>query len=504
MTITNTTHSKDKIVVKDKYTGEIIQELPADNMKTLKQKIEKVHKLEQKMRNTTFDQRINFLRKLSRRIRMKRQKIKETIAREGGLPIKYANWEVGMIAQGYLHADWRAEMLQEHKIQAMSGESRAKYHPLGTCAAMTPRNTPFSLTGWALGACWLTGNSCVLKPSSAVPLSPLLLHEIAQDVAGDFPIEASEIILMPGNTAATEFVSNPMINILLFFGSSHVAKQLLINYAEHLKQTATPTPFAQGTMYQGHFKKLIIEGAGNDSGVIFEDVDVDKAARFAVRAAFTNSGQQCFSMKRILVQDTIIDDFIEAMINYTEKLKMGNPLDPTVDIGPLGSEKIMLMMDFIVKDAVNKGGKILIGGEAQPPFYLPTLIRFEKEQLVNGDPNTVPFCWEEESFGPVRSIVSFSSEDEAVLLANSTPYGMRASIYTEDLEKARRVADRLEVGGTMINVVPGRVDISLKMGGVKQTAFPPGARYIIHHLVREQFIHIEDCFREGEVEEGEE
>ncbi|MGQ9720613.1 MAG: aldehyde dehydrogenase family protein [Candidatus Jordarchaeum sp.] len=496
MTIANT--SKDKIFVKDKYSGELIQELPADNMETLREKIKKVYKLEKKMAETTFDERIDFLRKVSRRIRLKRQKIKETIAREGGLPIKYANWEVGMISQGYLHADWRAEMISEHKIQAMRGESRVCYHPLGTCGSMTPRNTPFSLTGWALGASWLTGNPCILKPSSAVPLSPLLLHDIAQDVAGDFPVEASEVVVMPGDAAATEFVANPMVSIFLFFGSSHVGKQLFIDYADYLKGCQTPLPFASGFMNYGRFKKFIFEMAGNDAGIILGDVDIDKAANFAVKAALTNSGQQCFSMKRILIHETIFDDFVESMINHTEKLKMGNPLDPTVDIGPLGSEKIMLMIDFMVKDALNKGGKLLFGGERQDPFYLPTIIRFEREQVMNNDQDKLPFMWVEEAFGPARSVVPFRDEDEAILLANSTPYGMRASIYSDDLDKANRVARKLETAGVFINTQPGQVDISMKMGGYKDSGFPPGARYIIHHMVREQYIHVEDAFHEKE------
>ena len=502
MTITNT--SKDKIIVKDKYSGEVIRELPADNMNTLREKIKKVYKLEEKMAKTTFEERIAFLRKVSRRIRLKRQKIKETIAREGGLPIKYANWEVGMISQGYLHSDWRAEMIDEHKIQAMRGESRARYHPLGTCGSMTPRNTPFSLTGWAIGACWLTGNCCLLKPSSAVPLSPLLLHEIAQDVAGDFPVEASEIILMPGDAATQEFVSNPMVNIFLFFGSSHVGKQLFIDYADYLKGCTTPLPFASGFMNYGKFKKFIFEMAGNDAGIIFEDVDIDKAANFAVKAALTNSGQQCFSMKRILIQESIFDDFVDSMINHTEKLKMGNPLDPTVDIGPLGSEKIMLMIDFMVKDALNKGGKLLFGGERQEPFYLPTIIRVDREQVMDTDEEKKPFMWIEEAFGPARSVVPFRDEDEAVLLANSTPYGMRASVYSDDLDKANRTARKLECAGIFINTLPGQVDISMKMGGCKDSGFPPGSRYIIHHMVREQYIHVEDAFHEKERDEEEE
>nr|MDO8082250.1 aldehyde dehydrogenase family protein [Candidatus Freyarchaeota archaeon] len=502
MAITNTL--KDKIIVKDKYSGEVIQELPADNMNTLRGKIKKVYKLEEKMRKTSLDERVDFLRKVSRRIRLNRQKIKETIAREGGLPIKYADWEVGMISQGYLHSDWRAEMVDEHKTQSVRGESRAAYHPLGTCGSMTPRNTPFSLTGWALGACWVTGNCHVLKPSSAVPLSPLMLLDIAQDAAGDFPVEATEIIVMPGDEAATEFVSNPMVSILLFFGSSHVGKQLFIDYSDYLKDCNRPLPFASGSMNYGKFKKFIFEMAGNDAGIIFEDVDVDKAANFAVKAALTNSGQQCFSMKRILIQESIFNDFVNSMINYTEKLKMGNPLDPTVDIGPLGSEKIMLMIDFMVKDALNKGGQLLIGGKRQDPFYLPTIIKLNREQVLNSDENKKPFMWVEEAFGPARSVVPFRDEDEAILLANSTTYGMRASIYSDDLDKANRVARRLETAGVFINTQPGLVDISFKMGGCKDSGFPPGARDIVNHMVREQFLHVEDAFHEKEEKEEEE
>ncbi len=487
----------ERIAVRDKYTGEVLGEIQADNVESLREKIKVAYSNKDKLRSKSLDERVEFIRKLGRRIRFARNQLTELIAREGGLPIKYANWEVSMIAQGYLHADMRAELyLEERELQAVRGKSYAVYHPLGVCAAMTPRNTPLSLNGWAVGACWLTGNSILIKPSTAVPLTTLKLLEMAEEVNSEFPVESAQPVVTPGAFAVQEFIHNPMIDAILFFGSSHVGKKLLVDYAEYLKTTIKDLSFAGGFMINGKFKMFILEMAGNDAGIITDDVDVEKVADYTVKAAYTNSGQQCFSMKRILVHKDVYDEFVEAMMAKMDDLKMGNPLDPQTDIGPLGSEKILTLIDYMVKDAVEKGGKLLKGGEKEPPFYQPTLIEFEKEKILGAEASQKPFMWVEEAFGPARSIVKYETEEEAIRLANDTNYGMRASIYCHDVQRARRIAQQLETGGIMINTKPSVVDISVLMGGVKDTAYPPGAHDIVPLLVWQQYIHVDNALSE--------
>ncbi|WXG45839.1 MAG: aldehyde dehydrogenase family protein [Candidatus Atabeyarchaeum deiterrae] len=479
--------------VRNKYTGEVIREIQADNIETLREKIKKASDAKEKMRKTDLGERIEFIRKVGRAVRMHKKELVELIVKEGGLPYKYARWDCGMIQHGYLTCDVQADMIRDKEVEAISGKNIMTYEPIGLVSGLSPRNTPMSLPMYTIGAAWLAGDSVIVKPSSAVPLTPLKVLEIASEVEGIPAVESTEICLMPGDEATNEFISNPLIDLFAFIGSSHVGKKLLIDYGKYMESTAMKMPFFDGGLFiNGKFKLLLFEMAGNDSGIIMNDVDVDKVADMVVRGSFTNSGQQCFSMKRILAHKDIAKNLADKIVDKASKLKIGDPMDPETEIGPLGSKKIIDTIDFMVQDALKKGGQLLMGGKREDPFYPPTLIKLDKKRVRAQSMVEKPFMWMEESFGSARSILEFETVDEAVQLANDTQYGMRTGIYCEDTELAMRIVKKIDVAIAFINEDPQYQDITLPFGGRKSSGWPPGAKYWTPYFCCPKFYHIGD------------
>lgn len=479
--------------VTNKYTGEVIQEIQADNIGILREKIKKVHDAKTKMKNTELGERIDFIRRVGRAIRMHKRELVELIAKEGGLPSKYAKWDCGMIQHGYLTCDVQGDMIKDKEVEAISGKNIMTYEPIGLVSGLSPRNTPMSLPMYIVGASWLAGDSVIVKPSSAVPLTPLKVLEIASEVDGIPAAASTEVCLMPGDEATNEFIANPLIDLFAFIGSSHVGKKLLIDYGKYMESTATKLPFFEsGLFINGKFKSLLFEMAGNDAGIIMNNVDVDKVAEMVVRGSFMNSGQQCFSMKRILVHKDIVNELGDMIVEKASKLKIGDPMDPETDIGPLGSKKIIDTIDFMVQDALKKGGKLLMGGKREDPFFPPTLIRLDKKRVHAQSMVEKPFMWMEESFGSARSILDFETVDEAVQLANDTQYGMRMGIYCEDQDLAMKIAKKVDVAIAFINEDPQYQDITLPFGGRKSSGWPPGAKYWTPHFCCPKFYHMGD------------
>lgn len=229
--------------------------------------------------------------------------------------------------------------------------------------------------------------------------------------------------------------------------------------------------------------------AGNDAGIVMSDVDVEDVAKKIVRGAFTNAGQQCISFKRIIVHQDISDQFIDVLTDEVSKLVVGNPLDENTDIGPIGSENALNMIDFMVKDAEKCGGEKIVEGKREDPFFTPTLIRFDKSLILGKSEGEKPFLWHEEAFGPVRSIVEFSTMEEAIKLANDCKYGLRAGVYSGDIDIAMKMSRKLEVSSVIINEDPQYFDVSMMFGGVKDSGIG-GAEYMVLHLTNKKYVHI--------------
>ncbi|MFX0009976.1 MAG: aldehyde dehydrogenase family protein [Candidatus Hermodarchaeota archaeon] len=418
--------------------------------------------------------------------------LKDLIVAEGGLPIKYSEWELNVVTNGFKFCDWYYQFLKEKPLTSIEGEQlvRIRYIPHGLATCISPRNTPISLPLYQMGANYLVGNPAIVKPSTACPLTMLEAYSMMEEM--DLPaLEALDLVIAPGDWAVDEFIKSPLVKTIMTITASHTAKDILVRYGRFLKKTVDNSMGVQ--MYTQPFKNFFFECAGNDAGIVMDDVNLEQVVKWNVMASYTNSGQQCFSMKRIIVHQDIYDHYIELLVKEIEKLKYGDPTDPDVDIGPLGSRKILMMMEVMVADVKKFGAKIYTGGEKIDTgedyglFYKPTLVEI-KPELCN-DLSKAPFLWREEAFGPVRSVTKAKDMDDAIKLANASNYGMRAVVYTSNLNNIEIFKNELEAANIYINARPMLVDITVSLGGVKDSAYPAGCKYYPQELVYGKYIY---------------
>ncbi|NVM02232.1 MAG: aldehyde dehydrogenase family protein [Candidatus Helarchaeota archaeon] len=481
-----------ELKIKNKYTGEIVDTIPADTKETLNSKIKNAHRNWDKLKEMDFFERVKLLGKVATRLRFKKKELKKLIVAEGGLPIKYSEWELAIVTTGFKFCEWYYQFLEDKPLTNMDGEqfSRLKYVPQGLAACIAPRNTPISLPLYQMGANYLVGNPAIVKPSTACPLTMRMAFEMMEEM--ELPaLDAFNLAIAPGEWAVNEFLKNALVKTFLCISASHTAKDILVRYAKILKKSVDKSMGID--MYTFPFKQFIFECAGNDAGIVMDDVKLEQVAKWNVNASYTNSGQQCFSMKRVIVHRDIYDDYIELLIKNIENLKYGDPTDPDVDIGPLGSRKILMMMEVMVQDALKYDCKIYTGGEKIDPgedyglFYKPTLVEIGPELCE--DISKAPFLWREEAFGPVRSVTKADNLKDAIRLANASNYGMRAVAYTSNLKNIETFKKQLEAANIYINAKPMLTDISVALGGIKDSSWPAGARYYPQDLVFAKYIY---------------
>jgi succinate-semialdehyde dehydrogenase/glutarate-semialdehyde dehydrogenase len=489
-----------KLDVINKYSGEVVDSIEADTENSIREKINRTVKWESKLLHTTLEERIDTLKDIAKVLMKDKKKIKDLIVAEGGLPIKYSEWEFSMIEKGYSYVDWFINLVQDKTQNDLESgkESLIKYQPMGLTVGISPRNTPMSLPMYFWGSSFMTGNPALIKPSTACPLT--MKYCIDRINENNFPFnEAYDLVISPGDFATKIFIESKHVKNVVCVAASHTAKQILIDYAEFLKNNTHN--FLGVNMITQPFKNFVFECAGNDAGIIMPGVNLELVAKWNVTASYTNSGQQCFSMKRIIVHEDIYEEYIELVLNEIEKLKMGDPRDISTDIGPLGSRRILLMMEVMVGEAKkHEGVKILCGakkidtGKSYGLFYEPTLVEIPRESIL--DFNKAPFLWREEAFGPVRSITKAKDIDDAVFLANHSNYGMRAVVYTPP-ENIDRFTTELQAGSIYINNEPMQANISTALGGWKDSSYPSGIKYYPSEMVKSKIIyngskHIDD------------
>jgi acyl-CoA reductase-like NAD-dependent aldehyde dehydrogenase len=481
-----------ELEIKNKYTGEIIRTIPADTKETLSAKIKKTHKNQYLLAEMDFFERSKILAKFATKLKFAKKKLKPLIVAEGGLPIKYSEWEMNIVMNGFKFCEWYYQFLEEKSLTSMQGEEFVKIRqiPQGLAVCISPRNTPLSLPLYQLGANYLVGNAAIVKPSTACPLTMLEVYDMMK--GSDIPaLDAFELAIAPGQWAVTEFLKSPLVKQFLCISASHTAKDILVRYGQMLKKT---TDKSMGVaMYTQPFKNFIFECAGNDAGIVMDNVNLEQVAKWNVDASYTNSGQQCFSMKRIIVHRDIYDDYIECVIKEMDKLKSGDPMDPEVDIGPLGSRRILMMMEVMVSDAQKYDCKVFTGGdkidtgEDYGLFYDPTLVEIKPELCE--DLTKAPFLWREEAFGPVRSVTKADDIKDAIRLANASNYGMRAVVYSTNLEHIEIFKNQLEAANIYVNARPMLTDITVALGGIKDSSYPGGCRYYPQDLVYGKYIN---------------
>jgi acyl-CoA reductase-like NAD-dependent aldehyde dehydrogenase len=380
--------------------------------------------------------RAALLRKVATLVEENAEELARIESENVGKPISGARAEVGMVAEVFHFYSGAVEKHYGDTIPVAGGVDMTFREPLGIVGLIVPWNFPLNIASWKLGPALACGNSVVLKPAELTPLSALRLKEL-MDEAG-IPDGVVNVLVGKGSVVGQRLVEHPEVAKIGFTGSTEVGREVMKGAA-------------------GTIKRVTLELGGKSANVVFADADLERAAASAPYAVFDNAGQDCCARSRIFVQRSAYDRFLELLIAATDAVKVGDPKSEETEMGPLISAEQRERVSSYVD------GNVVFRGNAPdgPGFWFPcTLVEASNDDRVA----------REEVFGPVAAVIPFEDEQEAVELANATPYGLSGSIWTRDGARALRVARGIDSGVLSINS-NSSVRVSTPFGGFKQSGF---------------------------------
>ncbi len=353
-----------------------------------------------------------------------------------GKPLGDSRWEMGMVAEVFHFYAGAVEKHYGETIPVAGGVDMTFREPLGVVGLIVPWNFPLMLASWKLGPALACGNTVVLKPAELTPLTALRFAELALEAG--IPEGVVNVVVGPGSVAGERLIAHPDVAKIGFTGSTEVGRRVMEGAANTIK-------------------RVTLELGGKSANLIFEDADLERAASAAPGAVFGNAGQDCCARSRILVQKSVYDRFLKLLVDATSKFRVGDPEKDGTDMGPLISADHRRKVAAFVNGTPLFSGKVPDGDG----FWFPcTLVA-----ATNQDPVA-----REEVFGPVAAVIPFKDEEDAVRIANDTPYGLSGSIWTRDGARALRVARALETGVLSVNS-NSSVRVSTPFGGFKQSGF---------------------------------
>ena len=391
-----------------------------------------------------------------------------TIAAEAGKPVKTARVEAQRCVSTLDFAAVAARTLTGHTVPmeaGAAGEGKLGIVirvPYGVVGAISPFNFPLNLVAHKLGPAIAAGNAVVLKPAGQTPISSLKLAEVLY--AAGLPENWLQVVCGPGSEVGNAIVEDDRTRAITFTGSAEVGWAIR-SKAPH--------------------KKVNLELGSNAPLIVNEDGDWETAADKAQIHAFSHAGQSCISVQRILLHESIADQFTERFVKNIESLVTGDPMDENTDVGPVISPGDRDRVKEWVDEAASKGGEILTGGELvdEGRCIAPTVIRNDPREC---------HTWKDEIFGPVATIHTFETFDEALEMANDSRYGLQAGVFTRDVGNAKKAGETLEFGGVLINEVPTFRTDQMPYGGVKDSGNTrEGPAYAVRELTEERLVTIQ-------------
>jgi betaine-aldehyde dehydrogenase len=381
--------------------------------------------------------RARLLLRLAETIEGEHEQLAQLEARNAGKPIGDARGEMGMVAECFRYYAGAPERLLGDTIPVAGGLAMTVREPLGVVGLIVPWNFPLTIASWKLAPALAAGNTVVLKPAELTPLTALRFADLA--LAAGIPEGVVNVVAGPGSTCGQRLVEHPDVAKVAFTGSTEVGRSIAAAAAQTIK-------------------RVTLELGGKSANIVFADAELDRAAQAAVPAVFGNAGQDCCARSRILVEDVALDDFLEALHDAVDGIRVGDPLDEATTMGPLISAGHRETVASFLQDDVH----VAIQGAVPegPGYWFPptVLCPVDPGQRVARD----------EVFGPVAAVIPFRDEQEAVRLANDTIYGLSGSIWTTDGARALRVARAVETGVLSINSNTS-VRVSTPFGGFKQS-----------------------------------
>ncbi|MFM8268562.1 MAG: aldehyde dehydrogenase family protein [Pseudomonadota bacterium] len=442
--------------VRDKFTGEKLTEVALASPQDIQKAIAASCEAAELFRKQPLFERKAILSSCIVQFEKRKEELARTLCLEVGKTIRDARGEVSRFIETFTLALEEAGRLSG-EMTDLSRTSRGvgyqgfwKRVPIGPCSFVSPFNFPLNLTAHKVAPAIAVGCPFILKPASRTPITSLILGEILAETS--LPPGSFSILPCP-REGADLFTTDDRIKLLSFTGSPEVGWEM--------KNRAGK-------------KRVILELGGNAACIVDESADLKDAAKRILTGAFYQSGQSCISVQRILVHKNIYESFKSLLLEATNKLKAGDPKEESTDLGPLISENEAIRLETWIKESVQKGATLLCGGKRQGSILEAT--------LLENVPETLPLSCEE-AFGPVATLSSFSTFEEAIQKANRSRFGLQAGVFTSNLSQALRAWDDLEVGGVVINEVPSWRSDAMPYGGIKDSGLGrEGVRFAMEEM----------------------
>jgi succinate-semialdehyde dehydrogenase / glutarate-semialdehyde dehydrogenase len=424
-------------------TEEVIGTFEPATPARIEQALSDAERTYRRWRQTSFTERAAYMQQAAAYLRAQRARLAGLITAEMGKPIVEAEAEIDKCAWNCeFYAAHAEEFLHDEPHPSHASDSYVEFTPLGTVLAIMPWNFPFWQVIRFAAPALMAGNTAILKHASNVPQCALALAEVF--AASGFPQGAFQSLLVPGS-AVTPLIEDRRIAAVTLTGSDEAGSQVAA---------------AAGRV----IKKTVMELGGSDPFIVLADADLDAAVATGVRSRFQNAGQSCIAAKRFIVVDAVFEAYQAGFVEAVQGLRVGDPSDRATQLGPLARDDLRDGLEQQVRRSIDAGAKILLGGRRQPGrgyYFMPTV-------LTDVTPEMPASC--EEVFGPVAALLRVHGVEEAIRVANASPYGLGANLWTSDLTRARAFAREIEAGQVFIN---GMVtsDPRLPFGGVKRSGY---------------------------------
>lgn len=391
-------------------------------------------------RKSSQDERRALLVRMGEMLEDNLEDLGRLLAMEVGRPLAAAKAEVattGAWMKKFANIEVPVTVIEENDQRRVE----RRHVPLGVVAAIPPWNFPVRLAMGKVAHALLTGNTVILKPSPMTPLTALRIAELTKDIAPEGVFQT----IVGGDELGPWLTAHPDIDKISFTGSTATGKKVMASASDGLK-------------------RVTLELGGNDPSIILEDADVERLVPEVFWAAFRNSGQLCFATKRLYVHDAIYDKFLEGLVAFARNVKIGDSLDETSELGPIQNKAQFERVKSLLSNAKKDGLTFALGGDVKPTnepgYFVPIAI-------IDNPPDDSEIV-QVEPFGPVLPVMKFSAIEDVIRRANDTPYGLSATVYSSDVQKAEEVAMELEAGMIWVNT-PQYMGPEVPFGGAKQS-----------------------------------
>ncbi len=441
----------------------LLREYPDHSAEDVTAIIEKTWKAGLSWKETSFAFREGLFRNLAALLRADKDRLARLMTEEMGKIIRESLAEIEKCAMACdYYAENAESMLKDEMVSTDASRSFVAFQPLGVILAVMPWNFPFWQVFRFAAPSLMAGNVALLKHASNVPGCALAIEELFTKAG--FPENVFSTLMIPSSMVEA-VITNQRVQAVTLTGSGAAGSSVASAAAKHIK-------------------KAVLELGGSDAFIVLDDADLDNTVKAAVTGRMINQGQSCIAAKRFIVDETVVEEFTLRLLRAVSGLKTGDPMDPATDMGPMARPDLVEDVEKQVQKSLESGATLVYGGKRpQRPgcYYLPTILRNVRKGMA---------VYHEETFGPVFSIITVKSEEEAIAVANDSEFGLGGCVWTKDPERGEKIARKIETGAMFVNGIT-KSDPRLPFGGIKKSGYGRElATYGIRELVNIKTIWI--------------